>query len=186
MTYILLALVMMIVPIQPVDGEASGHYGGRHHPILGYYRHHDGIDYRAPYGTPVVSVLPGVVVGSGWRGGYGCTVEVSHTPGGFTTLYAHLQCHSLPDVGQQVDQGYWLGFVGSTGLSTGPHLHFETRIRGRHINPLIAYHRWVLTQPGGGVPSPVGREQDPAPRRPDAGGAAQSGRAFEYRGPRPL
>lgn len=106
----------------------------RMHPILGQMRAHRGVDYGAPIGTPVRTVGDGVVEFAGVQGGYGKVVEVRHTDDR-TTLYAHL---SRIDVrpGQRVTQGSTIGAVGNTGLSTGPHLHFEFRVAGVHRDPL--------------------------------------------------
>ncbi len=108
--------------------------GLRFHPILRKYRMHHGIDYAAPYGTPVFSVGPGVVVFAGWKGGYGKVVIIRH-PKGFETRYGHLSRIAV-NVGQYVSAGSYIGNVGSTGLSTGPHLHFEMRRNGKLVNPL--------------------------------------------------
>lgn len=106
----------------------------RFHPLMQKWRAHLGVDYAAPTGTPVRSIGDGIVDFSGWQNGYGNVVQVNHG-GGKTTLYAHL---SRKDVkpGQKVQQGQRLGAVGSTGWSTGPHLHFEFRINGQHQDPL--------------------------------------------------
>lgn len=106
----------------------------RFHPVLQTRRAHLGVDYGAPVGTPVRTVADGVVVFSGWQNGYGKVIEVDHG-NGKTTLYAHL---SRQDVrkGQRVQQGQRLGAVGMTGMTTGPHLHFEFRVHGTHQDPL--------------------------------------------------
>ncbi len=110
-------------------------FGIRFHPILKKWRPHHGIDYAAPYGTPVRSVADGRVVFAGWRGGYGKTVIVKHK-NGYSTLYGHL-ARIFVKRGQHVSQGQVIGSVGSTGLSTGPHLHYEVRQHGRRINPAL-------------------------------------------------
>ncbi len=114
--------------------KISSGMGLRFHPILRAYRMHHGIDYAAPYGTPVFSVGPGVVVFAGWKGSYGKLVIVRH-PKGFETRYGHLS-RIVVSVGQYVSAGSYIGDVGSTGLSTGPHLHFEMRQNGKLVNPL--------------------------------------------------
>ncbi len=108
--------------------------GYRFHPILRTYRMHHGIDYAAPYGVPVFSVGPGTVIYAGWKGGYGKIVIIKH-PKGYETRYAHLSRIAV-SVGQRIGAGQYIGNVGSTGLSTGPHLHFEMRKDGKLINPL--------------------------------------------------
>lgn len=106
----------------------------RFHPLAKSWRQHLGVDYGAPTGTPVRTVGDGVVAFAGWQNGYGNVVQVDHG-NGRSTLYAHL---SRKDVraGQRVAQGQRVGAVGSTGWSTGPHLHFEFRINGQHQDPL--------------------------------------------------
>ncbi len=110
-------------------------FGVRFHPILKKWRPHHGVDYAAPYGTPVHAVAGGKVIFAGWRGGYGKAVVIKHK-NGYQTLYGHLG-RILVKAGQHVDQGQTIGLVGSTGLSTGPHLHFEVRHYGRRINPAL-------------------------------------------------
>ncbi|MFN7727036.1 MAG: peptidoglycan DD-metalloendopeptidase family protein [Rubrivivax sp.] len=106
----------------------------RFHPLMQKWRAHLGVDYGAPTGTPVRTVGEGVVEFSGWQNGYGNVVQIKHG-NQHSTLYAHL---SKIDVkkGQRVEQGQRIGAVGSTGWSTGPHLHFEFRVNGRHQDPL--------------------------------------------------
>lgn len=110
----------------------------RLHPILGYTRPHEGVDYAAPTGTPVKAVGEGVVTQRGWSGGYGNQVIVRHG-GGLESLYAHLSGYARGlKTGQKVRQGEVIGFVGMTGLATGPHLDFRLRQSGRFINPAKA------------------------------------------------
>lgn len=106
----------------------------RMHPTLNQWRRHLGVDYGAPIGTPVRAVADGVVDFAGWQNGYGNVVQIKHG-GERSTLYAHL---SRMDVrrGQRIEQGQRVGAVGMTGWTTGPHLHFEFRIAGRHQDPL--------------------------------------------------
>ena len=106
----------------------------RFHPLMQTWRAHLGVDYGAPTGTPVRSIGEGVVDFSGWQNGYGNVVQVNHG-GGRATLYAHLSRKDVK-VGQRVQQGQHLGAVGTTGWSTGPHLHFEFRVNGQHQDPL--------------------------------------------------
>jgi len=112
----------------PVIGQAitSSGFGWRLHPILGNWLMHAGRDFAAPQGTPVVAALSGRVVSSGLAGGYGIAIELEHSAPRRRTLYGHLS-ELYVKAGQTVLQGEVIGRVGSTGLSTGPHLHFELR-----------------------------------------------------------
>lgn len=113
----------------------SSRFGIRRHPILRVRRMHHGLDYLAPTGTPVSCVANGRVTTAAWTGGYGRLVEVSHS-GGYTTRYGHLsRFGSGIRPGATVIQGQVIGYVGTSGLSTGPHLHYEVRQQGRVINP---------------------------------------------------
>jgi murein DD-endopeptidase MepM/ murein hydrolase activator NlpD len=118
---------------QPVPGAISSSYGLRMHPILGYARMHRGVDFRAAHGTPILAAADGRVVLAGWNGGYGRTVRINHA-GGLSTLYAHMARINVQH-GQQVRRGQVIGQVGSTGLSTGPHLHYELYRNGQHVDP---------------------------------------------------
>lgn len=107
----------------------------RYHPILGVYRSHLGTDFGAPTGTPIKAAGDGTVAFAGWRGGYGNVVELRH-PGGYTTLYAHMSRFANGiRPGRGVKQGQVIGYVGSTGLATGPHVHYELKKNGRHLDP---------------------------------------------------
>lgn len=120
--------------LRPVRGRIVSRFGYRRHPILGGIRFHAGVDITAPAGTPVRAARDGVVIFAGWLGGYGKCVIIDHEDG-YSTLYAH--CSSIcVSRGQRVSRSQVVAKVGSTGLSTGPHLHFEVRRRGRPINPL--------------------------------------------------
>lgn len=118
----------------PIPGYRIGSkFGMRHHPILNIDRLHAGGDMGAPSGTPIHAAADGTVVVASERGGYGNTVVIDHG-NSLGTLYAHQSSIAVRE-GQQVLRGDVIGYVGSTGLSTGPHLHFETRIKGMPINP---------------------------------------------------
>lgn len=129
---------------------SSGFTSYRLHPLFGDPRAHRGIDYAAPHGTPVRSVADGIVISRGWSTGYGNTVEIKHNER-YTTLYAHLSGFG-PNVerGKPVQMGQVIGYVGSTGWATGPHLHYEFRVNGRHVDPskIIAENPQVPTLKG--------------------------------------
>jgi murein DD-endopeptidase MepM/ murein hydrolase activator NlpD len=118
----------------PVAGRITSGFGMRYHPILHYERFHAGLDFGAPYGSPIVAAANGQVVAAGWAGGYGNEVQISHG-GGVVTLYGHMS-GVVARPGEVVRQGQVIGYVGSTGLSTGPHLHFEVKVNGQAVNPL--------------------------------------------------
>jgi murein DD-endopeptidase MepM/ murein hydrolase activator NlpD len=118
----------------PVAGRIQSGFGMRYHPILGVNRFHSGIDLIAPYGTLVKAADGGQVIQAGYFGGYGYSVMLYHG-GGFATWYAHLSSINV-SMGQFVQRGQVIGLVGSTGLTTGSHLHFEVRINGAPQNPL--------------------------------------------------
>lgn len=116
-------------------GVTSG-FGYRNHPILGGIRFHAGIDIARPAGTRVIASSDGRVVQAGWASGYGLLVTIDHGRG-LQTRYAHLSSLGVAP-GQQVRRGDVLGSVGSTGRSTGPHLHYELRVNGRPVSPVPA------------------------------------------------
>jgi murein DD-endopeptidase MepM/ murein hydrolase activator NlpD len=120
--------------LKPVPGPVGSGFGMRYHPILHYYRMHTGVDLHAGYGTPIRAADKGMVVYAGWRGGYGKCIIIDHGSG-VATVYAHMSSLDVGN-GQVVSRGSCLGRVGSTGLSTGPHLHFEVRRNGTPVNPL--------------------------------------------------
>ena len=114
-------------------GAVTSGFGWRVHPVLGGLRAHSGVDLAAPYGTPIVATTDGVVGEADWRGGYGLFVAVEH--GGLETRYGHMSRLNVV-AGQRVRKGDVIGYVGSTGRSTGPHLHYEVRVNGRAVDPL--------------------------------------------------
>jgi murein DD-endopeptidase MepM/ murein hydrolase activator NlpD len=118
----------------PVSGRVSSGFGSRFHPILGYTRFHAGVDLAAGYGSPIVAAADGRVVSAGWSGGYGNLVKIAHN-GNIQTMYGHMS-RIVAAAGSMVHQGQLIGYVGSTGLSTGPHLHYEVLKNGRAVNPL--------------------------------------------------
>lgn len=120
--------------IYPVSGPITSPFGYRVHPILGTSRFHSGLDFGVGYGTPIGAADNGLVIHSGWYGGYGNTIILDHGAG-WTTLYAHASSLNVAQ-GQSVKRGQTVSFVGSTGMSTGPHLHFEVRYQGNPIDPL--------------------------------------------------
>ena len=118
----------------PVEGaRLSSGFGMRFHPILGFSRMHQGVDFAAATGTPVLASAAGRVIQSGWAGGYGNVIHIDHGKG-LVTRYAHLS-RLIAKTGQAVGQGQRVGLVGSTGLSTGPHLHYEVWQNGRPVDP---------------------------------------------------
>ena len=119
--------------LAPVPGAMTSGFGMRRHPILGYRRMHAGLDFKARYGTPIVAVSDGRVSAAGRAGGCGIAVRLEHG-GGLSTRYCHMSRMAVSG-GQQVRRGQVIGYVGSTGLSTGPHLHYEMYRGGRAINP---------------------------------------------------
>jgi murein DD-endopeptidase MepM/ murein hydrolase activator NlpD len=123
----------------PLDAaRISSGFGMRRHPILGYGRMHQGVDFAAPTGTPVFAAGEGRVAFAGTRGGYGTTVVINHSAG-VSTLYAHLSAIQRGlRPGSLVRQGQVIGRVGSTGMSTGPHLHFEVHRNRSPVNPALA------------------------------------------------
>jgi len=117
----------------PVHGRLTSGFGSRFHPILGYHRFHAGMDLAAAAGTPIVAAADGKVVSAGWAGGYGRAVAIVHASG-IETKYGHMS-RIAAFAGEMVRRGQVIGYVGSTGLSTGPHLHFEVLKNGRPVNP---------------------------------------------------
>ena len=114
---------------------SSGFSSARKHPILGRVRAHQGVDFAAPTGTPIMAAGNARVAFVGWKGGYGRAVILDHGRG-YTTLYGHMSRFGKEHVGQRIAQGTVIGYVGASGLATGPHLHYEFRVNGVHRNPM--------------------------------------------------
>jgi murein DD-endopeptidase MepM/ murein hydrolase activator NlpD len=121
----------------PINGaRLSSGYGNRKHPILGYTKMHRGLDFAAPLGTPVFAAGDGIIEKAGWNGSYGRYIRIRHT-GTYKTAYAHLSgINKNVSVGKRVSQGKTIGFVGSSGRSTGPHLHYEVLRNNKQVNPM--------------------------------------------------
>lgn len=118
----------------PVAGRITSGFGLRVHPILRFARMHRGIDFGAGHGAPIVAASDGQVTAAGWSGGYGRQVRIAHG-GGLSTSYSHMS-RVVAEPGSFVRQGQLIGYVGSSGLSTGPHLHYEVYRNGTPVNPL--------------------------------------------------
>ncbi|KAB0269197.1 M23 family metallopeptidase [Microvirga brassicacearum] len=118
------------------DGILRSGFGSRYHPILGYTRPHTGVDWANRIGTPIVAAGNGTVIKAEWDSGYGRRIEVQHT-NGYVTAYSHMSSFGKGvSPGVRVKQGQVIGYVGNTGLSTGPHLHYEVIINGSFVDPL--------------------------------------------------
>lgn len=118
----------------PVAGRITSYFGYRTHPILRFTRFHSGVDFGASWGIPIVAAADGQVLRAGWSGGYGRQVRIAHG-GGVVTSYSHMS-EIAAEAGSFVRRGQLIGYVGSSGLSTGPHLHYEVLAQGRPVNPL--------------------------------------------------
>ena len=121
----------------PINGaRLSSKYGNRRHPVLGYTKMHRGVDFAAPRGTPVFAAGDGIVEKAGWNGSYGRYIRIRHT-GTYKTAYAHLSgINKKVKTGKRVSQGKIIGYVGSSGRSTGAHLHYEVLLNNQQINPM--------------------------------------------------
>ena len=119
----------------PINGaRLSSSFGMRKHPILGYNRMHKGTDFAAPSGTPIMASGSGTITRSRWCGGGGNCVKIKHNST-YETVYAHMKSFAKGiKEGRKVRQGQIIGYVGSTGLSTGPHLHYEVIVNGKKVN----------------------------------------------------
>jgi murein DD-endopeptidase MepM/ murein hydrolase activator NlpD len=117
-------------------GQLRSGFGVRRHPILGYSKMHTGVDWADRHGTPIVAAGNGTVIKAEWDSGYGRRIEIQHT-NGYVTSYNHQSAFARGVApGVRVRQGQVIGFVGSTGLSTGPHLHYEIIVNGRFVDPM--------------------------------------------------
>ena len=121
----------------PINGaRLSSRYGNRRHPVLGYTKMHRGLDFAAPKGTPIFAAGDGIIEKAGWNGSYGRYIRIRHV-GAYKTAYAHLSgIHKRIRTGRRVSQGNIIGYVGSSGRSTGAHLHYEVILNNRQINPM--------------------------------------------------
>lgn len=120
--------------MMPANGPITSYFGNRYHPILHFTRFHAGVDIGAGWGSPIVAAADGQIVAAGWGGGYGREVQIAHG-GGVISLYGHMS-GIVAQPGSYVHRGQLIGYVGSSGLSTGPHVHFEVRLNGSPVNPL--------------------------------------------------
>ena len=120
--------------VRPVNGPVTSPFGWRMHPILHYRKFHTGVDFGVGYGTPIRAADSGTVIYATWMGGYGNVIIVDHGRG-ISTLYAHQSSLAVGN-GARVSRGQTVGYVGSTGFSTGPHLHFEVRVNGNPVDPM--------------------------------------------------
>lgn len=153
----------------PVAGRMTSSFGMRRHPILGYTRMHAGVDFGAAYGSPIYAVGSGIVSYAGRHGGHGNYVRIDHG-GGLGTGYGHMSRIAVSN-GTRVRAGQVIGYVGSTGLSTGPHLHFEAYRNGRVVNPMGI--RFVSR------PQIDGKERDAFKKRMNALLTVQPGAALD-------
>jgi hypothetical protein len=118
------------------EGDMTSPFGMRYHPILHYARMHTGVDWAGPIGTPIFAAGNGVIIEAGWDGGYGRRVEIQHA-NGYVTTYNHMSGFGRGVVeGAHVIQGQTIGYLGDTGLATGPHLHYEVIINGNFVDPM--------------------------------------------------
>jgi murein DD-endopeptidase MepM/ murein hydrolase activator NlpD len=118
------------------EGEMTSPFGMRYHPILHFYRMHTGVDWGAPIGTPIFAAGNGVIIKAGWDAGYGRRVEIQHA-NGYVTTYNHMSGFARGTVeGAHVTQGQVIGYLGDSGLATGPHLHYEVIINGNFVDPM--------------------------------------------------
>ncbi|MGH6841280.1 MAG: M23 family metallopeptidase, partial [Methylocella sp.] len=125
-----------LVRMPIVGGRLTSGFGIRYHPILGYYRPHTGVDWAAPAGTPIFAAGSGTITAAGWDSGYGRRIEVQHA-NGYITTYNHMSGFARGTKwGAHVRQGQVIGYLGQTGLATGPHLHYEIMVNGHFVDPM--------------------------------------------------
>ncbi|QCK84741.1 M23 family metallopeptidase [Phreatobacter aquaticus] len=119
-----------------VSGQMRSEFGMRRHPVMGYFRMHSGVDWADRVGTPILAAGNGTVIKAAWSSGYGRRVEIEHA-NGYVTTYSHMSgfARGIED-GRRVRQGQVIGYLGSSGLSTGPHLHYEVMVNGRFVDPM--------------------------------------------------
>jgi murein DD-endopeptidase MepM/ murein hydrolase activator NlpD len=111
-------------------------FGSRKHPVLGYTKMHTGVDWAAALGTPIYAAGNGAIEKAGWESGYGKYIRIKHNYG-YETAYGHMTAFARGiEPGTKVHQGQLIGYVGSTGLSTGPHVHYEIIVNGRLVDPM--------------------------------------------------
>ena len=120
------------------NGVMTSGFGNRRHPVLGSWRHHAGIDLASAHGSEIRATADGVVTKAARNGGYGLYVALAHS-GGVETSYGHMSRLNV-SAGQSVRRGQVIGYVGATGLATGPHLHYEVRVNGKPVNPESKRH----------------------------------------------
>lgn len=158
----------MLMPVAQAQ-ITSRYKSNRLHPILDVFRSHRGVDLAANRGTPIVAPAAGVVRSVGWRIGYGITVEMQHS-GEVVTLFAHCD-RALVKVGEKVNAGQVIARVGSTGLATGPHVHFEVRRAGRAVDPI----RFLAETRDSVAQARVIRGETPLPRTTSVGAGGNDG-----------
>jgi len=125
-----------LVRVPIVAGKLTSGFGVRYHPILGYSRPHTGVDWAAPIGTPIFAAGNGTIISEGWDSGYGRRIEIQHA-NGYITTYNHMSGFARGTAeGTRVRQGQVIGYLGQTGLATGPHLHYEVLVNGHFVDPM--------------------------------------------------
>ncbi|MCZ0736195.1 M23 family metallopeptidase [Phreatobacter sp. AB_2022a] len=118
------------------SGQMRSEFGMRRHPIMGYYKMHTGVDWADRIGTPIIAAGNGTVIKAGWQSGYGRRIEIEHA-NGYTSTYSHMSGFARGiSEGVRVRQGQVIGYLGNTGLATGPHLHYEVLVNGRFVDPM--------------------------------------------------